>query len=137
MVRMWIPRCKGRCYETRLLMILRPLLLIFLASPLLAMDQQIDCSEGGTTTYEISVCKDRTLDGLKYRLSARLTTQEIEDLDQATLRVCSVAKEPRKQVTIYPLMVRSCMERIFRVALDEMAPVPVLGDGIKGTDDCF
>ncbi len=112
-------------------MLPRTILLLFLAYPSEVHAHQIDCSEGGRYTYEIAFCKQRILIGLENQLSATLSKKEIDDLNQVSKRVCSVAFESVKQGSIYPIAIQSCMQRITSVVLD------VIEGGMKGTGKCF
>ena len=94
--------------------------LLLSGGPLLAWEQKVDCTKGGTTLYEISHCKDQSINKLKESLGTRLTSAEVEQLEETFIIFCKTAWEPSKTVLIYPLTTRICVTRMLQVALDEM-----------------
>jgi len=98
------------------------LLLLFLQSPVPASERDLDCTHP-TTLYEISSCWDARLDEMKHQLSAELSPEVIERFDRSILDLCKSIHHPERVGTthIYPLITRSCVEKIFEVALDEIS----------------
>ena len=98
---------------------MRALLLLLLATPAMAMDPEVDCSRGGSGLYEQSMCKDRTLAELRQRMLEHLPARAVGDFDMSAMRICQGAWEPSKQVVIYPLAVRGCLQTLMETALEE------------------
>ena len=98
---------------------MRALLLLLLATPAIAMDPEVDCTSGGSGLYEQSMCKDRTLAELRQRMLEYLPERAVGDFDMSAVRICQGAWAPSKQVVIYPLAVRNCLQTLMETALEE------------------
>ena len=98
------------------------LLLLFLQSPVPASERDLDCTHP-TTLYEISSCWDARLDAMKHQLSAELSPEVVERFDRSVLDLCKSIHHHERVGTahIYPLITRSCVEKIFEVVLDEIS----------------
>ena len=99
---------------------MRALLLLLLATPAMAMDPEVDCTSGGSGLYEQSMCKDRTLAELRQRMLEYLPASAVGDFDMSAVRICQGAWAPSKQVVIYPLVVRNCLQTLMETALEEV-----------------
>jgi len=88
------------------------LLLLLLTTPAMATDPAVDCSTGGAGLYEQSMCKDRTLAELRKRMLEHLPAGAVGDFDMNAVRICQGAWAPSKQVVIYPLVVRKCLQTL-------------------------
>ena len=99
---------------------MRALLLLLLATPAIAMDPEVDCTSGGSGLYEQSVCKDRTLAELRQRMLEYLPAKAVGDFDMSAVRICQGSWAPSKQVVIYPLVVRKCLQTLMETALGEV-----------------
>ena len=98
---------------------MKALLLLLLATPAMAMDPKVDCTSGGSGLYEQSVCKDRNLAELRQRLLEYLPASAVGEFDMSAVRICQGAWAPSKQVVIYPLVVRNCLQTLMETALEE------------------
>ena len=98
---------------------MKALLLLLLATPAMAMDPEVDCTSGGSGLYEQSMCKDKTLFELRQRMLEHLPARAVGDFDMSATRICQGAWEPSKQVVIYPLAVRGCLQTLMETALEE------------------
>ena len=98
---------------------MRALLLLLLATPAMAMDPEVDCTSGGSGLYEQSMCKDKTLFELRQRMLEHLPARAVGDFDMSAVRICQGAWAPSKQVVIYPLAVRGCLQTLMETALEE------------------
>ena len=99
---------------------MRALLLLLLATPAMAMDPEMDCTSGGSGLYEQSMCKDKTLAELRQRMLEYLPARAVGDFDMSAMRICQGAWAPSKQVVIYPLVVRNCLQTLMETALEEV-----------------
>ena len=99
---------------------MKALLLLLLATPAMAMDPEVDCTSGGSGLYEQSMCKDRTLAELRQRMLEHLPARAVGDFDMSAVRICQGAWAPSKQVVIYPLVVRNCLQTLMETALEEV-----------------
>jgi len=105
-----------------LLMLSKVLLsFLILLTPASANEQNLDCTHP-TTLYEISSCWDARLEEMKHQLSAELSPEVVERFDRSIVDLCKSIHHPERVGTahIYPLITRSCVEKIFEVALDEI-----------------
>ena len=95
---------------------------LVLLTPASASDQDLDCTNS-TTLYEISSCWDARLDEMKHQLSAELSPEVVERFDRSILDLCKSIHHHERVGTahIYPLITRSCVEKIFEVVLDEIS----------------
>ena len=95
---------------------------LVLLTPASAHEQDLDCIHP-TTLYEISSCWDARLDEMKHKLSAVLSPEVVERVDRSILDLCKSIHHPERVGTahIYPLIMRSCVEKIFEVVLDEIS----------------
>ena len=96
------------------------LLLLLLATPAMAVEPEVDCSTGGSGLYEQSMCWDQRLAELRQKLEEHLSPTEVGDFDMSAVRVCQGAWKPARQVLIYPLMVRSCLQNLMEGLLEEV-----------------
>ena len=96
---------------------MRLLLLLLLATPVMAAEPEVDCSTGGSGLYEQSICWDQRLAELRQKLEQHLSPTEVGDFDISAMRVCQGAWKPTRQVLIYPLMVRGCLQNLMESAL--------------------
>ena len=111
---------------------MRLLLLLLLATPVVAVEPEVDCSTGGSGLYEQSVCWDQRLAELRQKLEQHLSPTEVGDFDMSAMRVCQGAWKLTRQVLIYPLMVRSCLQNLMEGLLEEVeGREAVLRDGVK------
>ena len=111
---------------------MRLLLLLLLATPVVAVEPEVDCSTGGSGLYEQSVCWDQRLAELRQKLEQHLSPTEVGDFDMSAVRVCQGAWKPARQVLIYPLMVRGCLQNLMEGLLEEVeGREAVLRDGVK------
>ena len=99
---------------------MRLLLLLLLATPVVAVEPEVDCSTGGSGLYEQSMCWDQRLAELRQKLEQHLSPTEVGDFDMSAMRVCQGAWKPTRQVLIYPLMVRSCLQNLMEGLLEEV-----------------
>ena len=98
---------------------MRVLLLLLLATPAMAIEPEVDCSTGGSGLYMQSMCKDKTLAELRQKMLKFLSTSAVGDFDMSAVRVCQRAWKPTRQVLIYPLVVRNCLQQLMEAALQE------------------
>ena len=111
---------------------MRLLLLLLLATPVMAVEPEVDCSTGGSGLYEQSMCWDQRLAELRQKLEQHLSPTEVGDFDMSAVRVCQGAWKPARQVLIYPLMVRDCLQNLMEGLLEEVeGREAVLRDGVK------
>ena len=98
------------------------LLLLFLQSPVPASERDLDCTNS-TTLYEISSCWDVRLEEMKHQMSAELSPELVERFDRSILDLCKSMHHPERVGTakIYSLNTRSCVEKFFEVALEEIS----------------
>ena len=75
----------------------------------------------GAIRHEVS-CWDARLEEMKHQLSAELSPEVVERFDRSIVDLCKSIHHPERVGTahIYPLITRSCVEKIFEVALDEI-----------------
>tara|TARA_Y100000004_G_C8750617_1_gene342230 strand:- start:70 stop:393 length:324 start_codon:yes stop_codon:yes gene_type:complete len=99
---------------------LKVLLLLLLAVPAMAAEPEVDCSTGGSGLYEQSMCKDQKLAELRQKLEQHLSPTAVGDFDMSAMRVCQGAWKPTRQVLIYPLVVRGCLQNLMEAALEEV-----------------
>ena len=111
---------------------MRLILLLLLATPVMAVEPEVDCSTGGSGLYEQSMCWDQRLAELRQNLEQHLSPTEVGDFDMSAVRVCQGAWKPTRQVLIYPLMVRGCLQNLMEGLLEEVeGREAVLRDGVK------
>ena len=99
---------------------MRLLLLLFFATPVIAVEPEADCSTGGSGLYEQSICRDQKLAELRQKLEQHLSPTEVGDFDMSAVRVCQGAWKPTRQVLIYPMKVRSCLQNLMEGLLEEI-----------------
>ena len=99
---------------------MRLLLLLFFATPVIALEPEADCSKGGSGLYEQSICRDQKLAELRQKLEQHLSPTEVGDFDMSAVRVCQGAWKPTRQVLIYPMTVRSCLQNLMEGLLEEI-----------------
>ena len=110
------------------------LLLLLLAVPAMATEPEVDCSTGGSGLYEQSMCKDQKLAELRQKLEKHLSPTEVGDFDMSVVRVCQGAWAPTKQVLIYPLVVRGCLQNLMEAALEEVESAAAFTPGSGSAD---
>ena len=108
---------------------MRLLLLLLLATPVMAVEPEVDCSTGGSGLYEQSMCWDQRLAELRQKLEQHLSPTEVGDFDMSAVRVCQGAWKPARQVLIYPLMVRGCLQNLMEAALEEAEGAAAITSG--------
>ena len=86
----------------------------------MAVEPEVDSSTGGSGLYEQSMCWDQRLTELRQKLEQHLSPTEVGDFDMSAMRVCQGAWKPARQVLIYPLMVRSCLQNLMEGLLEEV-----------------
>ena len=86
----------------------------------MAMDPTVDCSTGGAGLYEQSMCMDKDLSELRQQLEKTLSPTAVGDFDMSAMRICQGAWSPSKQVVIYPLAVRGCIQNLMEAVLEEV-----------------
>ena len=94
--------------------------MLLLAAPVMAAEPEVDCSTGGSGLYEQSMCWDQKLAELRQKLEQHLSPTEVGDFDMSAVRVCQGAWKPTRQVLIYPLMVRGCLQNLMEGLLEEV-----------------
>ena len=94
--------------------------MLLLAAPVMAAEPEVDCSTGGSGLYEQSMCWDQKLAELRQKLEQHLSPTEVSDFDMSAVRVCQGAWKPTRQVLIYPLMVRDCLQNLMEGLLEEV-----------------
>ena len=94
--------------------------MLLLATPVMAVEPEVDCPTGGSGMYEQSMCNDQKLAKLRQKLEQHLFPTEVGDFDMSAMRVCQGAWKPTRQVLIYPLMVRGCLQNLMEAALEEL-----------------
>ena len=95
------------------------LILLFFATPVIAVEPEADCSTGGTGLYEQSICRDQKLAELRQKLEQYLSPKKIGDFDMSAVRICQGAWAPTKRVLVYPLVIRGCLQNLMEAALEE------------------
>ena len=95
------------------------MLLLLLVTPVQADYSEVDCSSGGSGLYEQSMCMDKDLSELRQQLEKTLSPTAVGDFDMSAMRICQGAWSPSKQVVIYPLAVRGCLQTLMETALEE------------------
>ena len=94
--------------------------MLLLAAPVMAAEPEVDCSTSGSGLYEQSMCWDQKLAELRQKLEQHLSPTEVSDFDMSAVRVCKGAWKPTRQVLIYPLMVRGCLQNLMEGLLEEL-----------------
>ena len=95
---------------------------LVLLTPASANEQDLDCTNS-TTLYEISSCWDVRLEEMKRQMSAELPPEVVERFDRSILELCKSMHHPERVGTanIYPLVTRSCVEKFYEIAVDEIS----------------
>ena len=98
---------------------MRALLLLMLLLPMPAKAQQpnIDCP--GNNTHEMRWCASKSLQESNVALEKKLSRGALMQWRRATKEVCSAAKKPYLQGTIYPQLVVGCDDHLNRALLKE------------------
>ena len=94
--------------------------MLLLAAPVMAAEPEVECSTGGSGLYEQSMCWDQKLAELRQKLEQHLSPTEVGDFDMSAVRVCQGAWKPTRQVLIYPLIVRGCLQNLMEGLLEEV-----------------
>ena len=113
---------------------MKALLLLLLATPAMAVEPEVDCSTGGSDLYEQSMCWDQRLAELRQKLEQHLSPTEVGDFDMSAVRVCQGAWKPTRQVLIYPLTVRGCLQNLMEAALEEVESAAAITRGSASAD---
>ena len=109
--------------------------MLLLAAPVMAAEPEVECSTGGSGLYEQSMCWDQKLAELRQKLEQHLSPTEVGDFDMSAVRVCQGAWKPTRQVLIYPLMVRGCLQNMMEGLLEEVEGAAAItrGSGSSGS----
>ena len=113
---------------------MRLILLLLLSIPVMAVEPEVDCSTGGSGLYEQSMCWDQRLAELRRKLEKHLSPTAVGDFDMSAVRVCQGAWKPTRQVLIYPLTMRGCLQNLMEAALEEVESAAAITRGSGSAD---
>ena len=106
-------------FSSRYSLSVRMLILLLLATPVMAIEPEVVCSKRGSGLYEQSIRKDQKLAELRQKLEQYLSPKKIGDFDMSAVRICQGAWAPTNRVLVYPLVIRGCLQNLMEAALEE------------------
>ena len=109
--------------------------MVLLATPVMAVEPEVNCSTGGSGLYEQSTCWDQRLAKHRRKLEKHLSPTAVGDFDMSAVRVCQGAWKPTRQVLIYPLTMRGCLQSLMEGLLEEVEGAAAItrGSGSSGS----